>query len=89
MNIPLTLTYLRPGEEWTLDGETYDGLTWLSDTAKPTEKQIKDAELAALAAEQAKKDEAEATTAAAIAHAKSLGFTDAMIAVMYPNLGAQ
>lgn len=24
---------------------------------------------------------------AAIAHAKSLGFTDAMIAVMYPNLG--
>jgi hypothetical protein len=30
-----------------------------------------------------------AATAAAIAHAKSLGFTDAMIAVMYPNLGAQ
>ena len=29
-----------------------------------------------------------AATAAAIAHAKSLGFTDAMIAVMYPNLGA-
>jgi hypothetical protein len=27
-------------------------------------------------------------TADAIAHAKSLGFTDAMIAVMYPNLGA-
>lgn len=27
-----------------------------------------------------------AATAAAIAHAKSLGFTDVMIAVMYPNL---
>ena len=27
-------------------------------------------------------------TANAIAHAKTLGFTDAMIAVMYPNLGA-
>ena len=27
-----------------------------------------------------------AATAAAVAHAKSLGFTDAMIAVMYPNL---
>ena len=26
-------------------------------------------------------------TAAAVAHARSLGFTDAMIAVMYPNLG--
>jgi hypothetical protein len=86
MNISLTLTYLRPGEEWTLDGETYSGLTWLSDTPKPTEKQIKDAEPAALAAEQAKKDEAEATTTAAVAHAKSLGFTDAMIAVMYPAL---
>ena len=46
---------------------------------------------------EAKKSAAEAqaqaeataiTTAAAIAHAKSLGFTDEMIAVMYPNLGA-
>jgi hypothetical protein len=27
-------------------------------------------------------------TASAIAHAKSLGFTDEMISVMYPNLGA-
>lgn len=35
---------------------------------------------AALEAEQAK------ARAAAIDHAKSLGFTDAMIAVMYPNL---
>jgi len=28
----------------------------------------------------------QAATAAAVAHAKSLGFTDDMIAVMYPNL---
>jgi hypothetical protein len=39
--------------------------------------------------ERVKKEAAdEASTAAAISHAKSLGFTDAMIAVMYPNLGA-
>ena len=41
------------------------------------------------AAEKAKaKAEAEAdkNSADAIAHAKSLGFTDAMISVMYPNL---
>ena len=88
MNIPLALTYLRPDEEWTLDGETYEGLTWLSDTIKPTESEIQAAEPAALAAEQAKADETEAARVAAIAHAKSLGFTDAMIAVMYPNLGA-
>lgn len=88
MNIPLILTHMRPGEEWTLNGETYDGLTWLSDTTKPTEKEIKAAEPAALAADQAEKDQIVAATAAAIAHAKSLGFTDEMIAVMYPNLGA-
>jgi hypothetical protein len=43
------------------------------------------------AAEKAKsKAEADAATAraAAIEHAKSLGFTDAMIAVMYPGLVA-
>ena len=42
-----------------------------------------------VAAEKARaKAEADAATAraAAIDHAKSLGFTDAMIAVMYPNL---
>lgn len=43
----------------------------------------------AAAAAQAAADKAKAEAAArdaAIAHAKSLGFTDAMIAVMYPNL---
>jgi hypothetical protein len=49
----------------------------------------KDAAQAALdsvtAAERAEADEE--ARAAAIAHAKSLGFTDAMISVMYPNLG--
>jgi hypothetical protein len=50
----------------------------------------KDAAVAAQAAkDKAAKEKADAEArAAAIAHAKSLGFTDAMIAVMYPNLGA-
>lgn len=42
-----------------------------------------------LAEQQAQADAAAAqaaATQAAIAHAKSLGFTDEMIAVMYPNL---
>ena len=29
-----------PGSEWTLDGDTYDGLTWLSDTPKPTQQEL-------------------------------------------------
>ena len=41
----------------------------------------------AVAIEKQAKATAKAT-ADAITHAKSLGFTDAMIAVMYPNLGA-
>ena len=56
------------------------------------EKQQREAdETAAKAAadDAAAKAQANAfTTADAIAHAKSLGFTDAMISVMYPNLGA-
>jgi hypothetical protein len=34
---------LYPGAEWSLVGDTYDGLTWHSDTPKPTEKEIEDA----------------------------------------------
>ena len=30
----------RYSGEWTLDGETYAGLTWLSDTPKPTKKAL-------------------------------------------------
>lgn len=86
MDIPLTLTFMRPGEEWQLDGETYEGLTWLADTPKPTEAEITAEWPNALAAHEAKLVEAEQARADAIAHAKSLGFTDAMIAVMYPNL---
>ena len=86
MNIPLTLAFLRPGEEWTLDGEEYAGLTWLSDTKKPTEAEIAAAWPKAQAAQEAASATASKNAADAIAHAKSLGFTDAMISAMYPGL---
>ena len=87
MNIPMTLAFLRPGEEWTLNGDDYSGLTWLSDTPKPTEAQLVAAWPQAQAAQEAAAAANAAATADAIAHAKSLGFTDEMIRVMYPNLG--
>ena len=34
------LTANYPGSEWTLDGDTYEGLTWLSDTPKPTQAEL-------------------------------------------------
>jgi hypothetical protein len=57
----------------------------------PEEQAQHEADLAAAeaaeAAAEAKAAQNAEATAAAIAHAKSLGFTDVMIAVMYPNLG--
>jgi hypothetical protein len=61
--------------EWTLNGDSYDGLTWLSDTPKPTQEELEDlwpevqAELAAKA--QAKID----AKASAIAKLEALGLT--------------
>jgi hypothetical protein len=72
-------------EIWADTGETIER------ERTPAEQAQHEADVAAaeaLAAAAAAKAETDASaTAAAIAHAKSLGFTDAMIAVMYPNLG--
>jgi hypothetical protein len=84
----MTLQYLRPNEEWTLEGDDYAGLTWLSDTPKPTEAQLVAAWPKAQEAQQAAAATAAKNAADAIAHAKSLGFTDAMISAMYPGLAA-
>ena len=35
MDYAQILTRKYPGQEWTLDGDDYSGLTWLSDTPKP------------------------------------------------------
>ena len=45
MDIAQILTQRYPDAEWTLNGDSYSGLTWLSDSTKPT--------LAELEAEQA------------------------------------
>lgn len=34
----LTVNY--PGSQWSLDGVLYEGLTWLSDTPKPTQEEL-------------------------------------------------
>jgi hypothetical protein len=31
------LTAIRPGTQWTLDGDDYAGLTWLDDSPVPTQ----------------------------------------------------
>jgi hypothetical protein len=81
------LTRKYPTALWRLDGEEYSGLMWLDDSEKPQQKTLDDLWPTVQAEMQAEQESAQAATAAAIAHAKSLGFTDEMIAVMYPNLG--
>ena len=75
MDISAILSAKYLDKEWTLDGDDYAGLTWLSDTPKPSEEELSDlwpevqAELAAKA--QAKID----AKASAIAKLEALGLT--------------
>ena len=80
---------LRPGIEWSMNGDDVEGITWHTEGAEPLTSAEVAAEVKRLEKAKADKVKADAAaTAAAIAHAKSLGFTDQMISVMYPNLGA-
>jgi len=78
---------LRPNIEWSMNGDDVEGIIWHTPDVEPLTTAEVEAEILRL--EKAEADKAAtdaAATAAAIAHAKSLGFTDAMIAVMYPTL---
>ncbi len=80
---------LRPGVELVMTGEDVENIIYHTPGVIPITRAEVDAEIIKLEKATADKAKAEAAaTAAAIAHAKSLGFTDAMIAVMYPNLGS-
>ena len=80
---------LRPYVEWSMDGDDVESITWHTEGAEPLTSAQVTAEVKRLEKVEADNVKADqAATVAAVAHAKSLGFTDAMIAVMYPNLGA-
>lgn len=40
MDIVKCLERIRPNEQWSLDGDTYDELMWLDSTPKPTLEEI-------------------------------------------------
>jgi hypothetical protein len=78
---------LRPNIEWSMNGDDVEGIIWHTPDVEPLTTAEVAAEIKRLEKAEADKATADAAaTAAAIAHAKSLGFTDAMIAVMYPTL---
>ena len=75
MDIATILTKRYAGSEWTLDGDDYTGLTWLSDTPKPTKKAL-EALWADVQAEIAGEAQARVDTkASAIAKLQALGLT--------------
>jgi hypothetical protein len=40
MDIAIILSKRFPNSHWSLDGDAYEGLTWLSDDSTPTEKEL-------------------------------------------------
>ena len=95
MNIPQNVALaraikaLRPNAEFSFQGTDLSTLEVYSSGWEPiSEVEVAEEILAQEAAAEDNKLAYAAATTAAIAHAKSLGFTDAMIAVMYPNLGS-
>ena len=69
----LILSRRYAGKEWTLDGDEYTGLTWLSDSAKPSKATL-DGLWALVQQEIA--DEATAKVAAKQAVLDKLGLTE-------------
>ena len=73
---------------WTLNGDTYDGLTWLSDTPKPTQAEL---DAAWPAVQQAQADAVaaeEATRQSAVDKLAALGLTVDEIRVAF-GLGGE
>ena len=78
---------LRPGIEWSMNGDDIEGIIWHTENVQPLTAAEVAAEVERLEAERvAAVERAVADRAAAVAHARSLGFTDAMIANMWPSL---
>ena len=81
---------LRPNTEWSMNGDDVEGIIWHTEGVIPLTTAEVEAEVQRLEAEAQAKVEADAAArTAAVAHAKSLGFTEEMIAVMYPSLGSE
>jgi len=78
---------LRPGIEWSMVGDDVVGITWHTPDVEPLTQAEVDAEVVRLeSAEATAETNRLATIQAARDHAASLGFTEAMLSIMYPQL---
>jgi len=87
INAATAIRSLRPGAEWVMNGDDVEGIIWHTEGVQPLTAAEVASEVERLEAERvAAAEQAVADRAAAVAHARSLGFTDAMIAGMWPSL---
>jgi len=75
MDIAMILTRKYVGAEWTLSGDDYTGLTWLSEGDAPTEAQLKKLWPTVQAEIEAEKQAKIDAKASAIAKLQALGLT--------------
>ena len=71
----LILTTKYNGSSWTLNGDSYDGLTWLSDTPKPTQAELDALWESTQATVAEQKAQAIAVKESALAKLAALGLT--------------
>jgi len=83
MDITLILSRKFPTAEWTLDGDDYDGLTWLSQTpSKPTLAKLTELWSTVESELQAEVDAIAAARESALAKLADLGLTAEEIAAL-------
>jgi transketolase N-terminal domain/subunit len=83
MDITTILEFKYKGSQWVLDGEDYEGLTWLSESVKPTKKQLEDL-WPAVQQELSQKAQAKIDAkASAIAKLEALGLTVTEVEVAF------
>jgi hypothetical protein len=83
MDIPAILKSKFPTSEWTLSGDDYEGLVWLSETPKkPTLAKLTELWTDVQAAQQAEADAKEAARESALAKLAELGLTAEEIAAL-------
>jgi hypothetical protein len=75
LNYTQILTTNYAGKQWSLNGDSYDGLTWLDASPKPTQSELDALWESTLAQVEAKKAQAIAVKESALAKLAALGLT--------------
>jgi hypothetical protein len=75
INYPLILSINYFGKEWSMIGDSYDGLDWHDESAKPTQAELDALWESTQATIAAKEQAAKAAKASALAKLAALGLT--------------